>query len=142
VRAECRAQLERFRSLLGRDPTHIDSHQHVHRNEPVTSAVAEVAAEIGVPVRGREIRYEGSFYGQTGTGEPFPEGIAPERLVELIDALPPGWTEIGCHPGIGVESGSSYAGERERELRTLCHPSVAAALLDAGVRLRSFAESA
>ncbi|HEU4600169.1 MAG TPA: ChbG/HpnK family deacetylase, partial [Solirubrobacterales bacterium] len=29
--AECRAQLERFRELVGRDPTHLDSHHHVHR---------------------------------------------------------------------------------------------------------------
>src|SRR4051794_12483191 len=35
VRHELRRQLALFRELLGRDPTHIDSHQHAHRNEPV-----------------------------------------------------------------------------------------------------------
>lgn len=30
VREELEAQLDRFRELLGRNPTHVDGHQHVH----------------------------------------------------------------------------------------------------------------
>uniref|UniRef100_A0A5F8HJJ1 Carbohydrate deacetylase n=1 Tax=Monodelphis domestica TaxID=13616 RepID=A0A5F8HJJ1_MONDO len=30
VREELRAQLSRFRDLVGREPTHVDGHQHVH----------------------------------------------------------------------------------------------------------------
>lgn len=30
VREELEAQLSRFRELLGRAPTHVDGHQHVH----------------------------------------------------------------------------------------------------------------
>lgn len=30
VREELEAQLSRFRELLGRNPTHVDGHQHVH----------------------------------------------------------------------------------------------------------------
>jgi chitin disaccharide deacetylase len=101
VGAECRAQLERFRSLLGRDPTHLDSHQHVHLSEPVASVAAALAAELGVPLRSRDVRYEGGFYGQDGKGAPYPETIAPPALVALITALPPGWTELGCHPAAG-----------------------------------------
>jgi predicted glycoside hydrolase/deacetylase ChbG (UPF0249 family) len=140
VRAECRSQLERFRSLLGRDPTHLDSHQHVHRSEPAASAIGELADEIGVPLRGRDLRFEGSFYGQAATGEPFPEGITAGRLRELIRGLPPGWTELGCHPGIAVGGESSYSSEREVELRALCDPSVLAALAESRVRLRSYAD--
>ncbi len=140
VRAECRLQLEAFRTLLGREPTHIDSHQHVHNSEPVASAAMAIAGEIGVPLRGHRVRYEGGFYGQTGKGEPFPEGITPSHLAALISALPAGWTELGCHPGIGVGDSSSYGLERELELQALCAPSVAAALAQAGVRLQSFAD--
>jgi predicted glycoside hydrolase/deacetylase ChbG (UPF0249 family) len=140
VRTECRAQLEVFRALCGRDPTHLDSHQHVHDSEPASSVTTAIAAELGVPLRGRRIRYEGSFYGQSGKGEPHPGGITPTHLIELIRALPPGWTELGCHPGSGVIGASSYERERERELQTLCEPSVTAALRDEGVELRSFAE--
>lgn len=141
VAAECRAQLELFRSLLGREPTHLDSHQHVHDAEPVAATMEQIAGELGVPLRGRRIRYEGGFYGQSGRGEPHPEGIAAERLAEMVRALPPGWSEIGCHPGIGVGGESSYGAERELEVRALCSDAVAAAVRESGVRLRSFADA-
>ena len=38
--AEVRAQLARFVTLLGRPPDHLDTHQHVHRREPVASVGA------------------------------------------------------------------------------------------------------
>jgi predicted glycoside hydrolase/deacetylase ChbG (UPF0249 family) len=139
VEIECRAQLDLFRSLLDRDPTHLDSHQHVHDSEPVATVVAAVAAELGIPVRGRQIRYEGGFYGQDGKGEPFPESISPASLTRLIRELPVGWTEIGCHPAAGPAP-SSYDRERLAELATLCDPSVHAAVSDSGVELRSFAD--
>jgi predicted glycoside hydrolase/deacetylase ChbG (UPF0249 family) len=140
VERECRAQLETFRELLGREPSHLDSHQHVHLDEPLASVAAALAAELGVPLRDRGIRYEGGFYGQSGRGEPFPEAIAAERLIELIESLPPGATELGCHPGIGVEAESVYGAERERELEALCDERVRATIERQGIALRSFAE--
>jgi predicted glycoside hydrolase/deacetylase ChbG (UPF0249 family) len=140
VEAECRAQVEAFRSLLDRDPTHLDSHQHAHDHEPAASVAEAVAAELGVPLRGRRVRYEGGFYGQSARGEAYPAGITVDRLIELIESLPQGWTEIGCHPGIGVREESSYAAEREVEVRVLCDPAVREAIERGGVRLRSFAQ--
>jgi predicted glycoside hydrolase/deacetylase ChbG (UPF0249 family) len=140
VEAECGAQLEAFRRLLGRDPAHLDSHQHVHMSEPVAVVAARLAAELGVPLRARGIRYEGGFYGQSGKGEPVPEGIRVERLLEIVSALPAGWTELGCHPGLGMGDESSYAAEREQEVRALCDPRAREAIQREGVELRSFAE--
>jgi chitin disaccharide deacetylase len=140
VEAECRAQLERFRALLGRDPTHLDSHQHVHESEPVKGVTEALAAELGLPLRNRLVRYEGGFYGQSGKGEPFPQGITPEALVRLIEALPRGWTEIGCHPAAGPVPTSSYDAERQVELATLCDPRVREALNVTNVKLCNFAQ--
>ncbi len=140
VEAECRAQLERFRALLGRDPTHLDSHQHVHESEAVAGVAAAIAAELRVPLRNRRVRYEGGFYGQSGKGEPFPEGVSPQRLIELIRELPPGWTEIGCHPAAGPVPASSYDAERQIELETLRDPRVKDLLNVTSVRLCSFAQ--
>ena len=52
VEAECRAQLDGFRRLLNRDPTHLDSHQHTHMSEPVASVAERLATELGAPLRG------------------------------------------------------------------------------------------
>lgn len=140
IEVECRGQVDAFRRLTGREPTHLDSHQHTHMSEPVAAVAARLAAELKVPLRDRGIRYEGGFYGQSGKGDPYPEGIEPEHLVELIEALPPGGTELGCHPGRGADTGSPYEAERERELAALCDPRVAAAIERAEVELRSFAQ--
>jgi chitin disaccharide deacetylase len=138
---ECRAQLAAFEELAGRPPTHLDSHHHTHLREPVASVAARLVAELGVPLRGTgRVRYEGGFYGQGAGGEAHPEGIAAERLVELIESLPAGWTEIGCHPGRGAAELSSYGVEREREIETLCDPRVREAIERVGVELRSFAQ--
>lgn len=131
--ADCRAQLGRFRELVGRDPTHLDSHKHVHETDEAFGAAAEaLAAELEVPLRNRGIRYERRFYGR--------EAISPEYLSELIEALPPGWTEIGCHPAAGPVPTSSYDAERRIELETLRDPGVKNLLNVTGVRLCSFAQ--
>jgi predicted glycoside hydrolase/deacetylase ChbG (UPF0249 family) len=140
VEREVRAQLGLFRELMGRDPTHLDSHQHVHMDEPPASVAARLADELGVPLRGRCIRYEGGFYGQNGRGESFPESIGVGALVALLRGLPPGVTELGCHPGMEMGGESSYGEERQREVQTLCDPAVRDAIESESIELASFAE--
>jgi len=137
-------QLNRFYDLAGRSPTHLDSHQHVHREEPVRSLLGEAARRLGVPLRGchPEVRYCGVFYGQNGKGEPFPEAIRVETLLQLVEGLAPGITELACHPGVGEGPDAMYRSERSREVETLCDPRVKAALAAGAVRLCSFADLA
>src|SRR5260370_23750060 len=87
---EVARQLDAFRRLLGKDPTHLDSHQHVHRNEPVLSIMKRLAQELAVPLRSfsQQVRYCGDFFGQTGEGEPYPEGISLVGLLKTISFLP------------------------------------------------------
>src|SRR6516165_4233132 len=59
VAEEIARQLAAFRLLVGRDPTHLDSHQHAHREEPFRSALIQLARELAIPVRhfSPDIRY-------------------------------------------------------------------------------------
>lgn len=140
VLREAVVQLETFRRLIGRDPTHVDSHQHVHLERTFRPLFVELAGTLGVPLRrcNRAIRYCGDFYGQDGAGRPCPQLISPAALIALLRRLPPGCTELGCHPGYARDLTSMYRRERAREVRTLCHPRVREALRDAHVHLRSF----
>jgi predicted glycoside hydrolase/deacetylase ChbG (UPF0249 family) len=140
VRAELTRQLEQFVTLLGRQPTHLDSHQHVHQSEPARSILLDAAKRLAVPLRGctPAMRYDGSFYGQTGEGEPFPPGISLTRVQTMTEDLPRGWTEFGCHVGYADGLDSVYAAEREQELRVLCLPELRQTLATSGVKLRSF----
>jgi predicted glycoside hydrolase/deacetylase ChbG (UPF0249 family) len=131
IEREVQAQLARFRDLMGRDPEHLDTHQHVHRREPAATVVSGAARALGLPLRGDgTARYVGGFYGQDDTGGPYPEGITVSRLLQLLDALEPGLTEFGCHPGnVGEDDalgGTVYRVERNVECRTLCDPRVLA----------------
>jgi chitin disaccharide deacetylase len=141
VADEIHAQVERFRELAGREPTHLDSHQHVHREEPARSALAELAVQLGLPLRESDprIRYLGGFYGQTDTGERWPEGVTTGHLVSLLRSLEPGLTELGCHPAKGTPAGTTYAEERTLELSALCSPRVREVIEEERIELLSFA---
>ena len=140
VTEEAARQIATFRHLLGRDPTHLDSHQHIHLREPVRSVLIELAGELGVPLRHYDprIRYNGDFYGQTGEGEPLPEAISVDALIDILVALPSGTTELACHPGLDDELQSTYRDERVQELKVLSDPRVRATLAAEEIELCSF----
>ena len=142
VEAEVAAQLAGFVSVFGRQPTHLDSHQHQHLEDPVRSVLVEAGERLGIPVRGFTpgIAYRGDFYGQTGRGEPFPEAITVDALLRLLSSLPDGITELGCHPAAEPEEGSTYSSERPLELEALCDSRVKASVHEGGIELRSFAD--
>jgi len=140
IAAEIQRQLSTFRLLVGRAPTHLDSHQHVHRSEPARGVLRELARELGVALRGESelVRYCGDFYGQSDKGYAYPQGISPEGLTGILHKLAGGITELGCHPGDGTDSASVYGAERAVERETLCDPRVRAAILSEGIVLQSF----
>jgi predicted glycoside hydrolase/deacetylase ChbG (UPF0249 family) len=139
---ELRGQLEEFRRLVERDPSHIDSHHHRHRIEPLTPLFLDLAQELDVPLRHftPAIRFCGDFYGQDGQGRPHPEAIRPETLVGLLRGVSSGITELGCHPGYTDGLKAWYREERVQEIDSLCDPRVAAAADQLGVTLISFRE--
>lgn len=139
VKGEIDAQMEMFAALVGRPPTHLDSHQHVHRSEPVKGLLLAAAGEKGIPVREEttHIRYEGGFYGQGAEGEPWPEGIGLPHLLQLLRTLRPGITELGCHPGDGTGYGD-YVVERAEELAVLTDPRVRLLIREMDIHLTTF----
>jgi len=109
-----REQLERFRQLTSRDPTHVDSHHHVHTASPARLATFVGLVEpLGVPLRGHgRVGWVGAFWAQ--------------------------W-EIGCHPARVIgDFRSSYLQERAVELTTLTEPGLREAIERLGVELVSF----
>jgi predicted glycoside hydrolase/deacetylase ChbG (UPF0249 family) len=141
VAAEARRQLTEFRRLLDRNPTHLDSHQHVHNDPKVSGVLAALAAELGIPLREHDpgIRFEGGFFGQENDGAPVPGAITVAGLAAILDGLLPGVTELCCHPGAGRDSWSVYDRERAQEVATLCDADLRRSLDERRIELRSFA---
>ena len=150
VLAEVRAQLKRFRQMMGRDPTHFDSHHHSHRDVPaVFEAILSLAWETGLPVRcaspamAERLRREGVPTPDNFIDEFYDEGATPADLVRILEGLPPGTSELMCHPAVvdsELRSTSSYAEPRARELDALTQAAARQALQRSGVRLVHFGQ--
>ncbi len=137
---EVAAQVEMFVRLTGSTPTHMDAHQHAHRNEPLRSIVVASGASMGIPVRHftPSIRYLGDFYGQNERGERYSDRVSADFLSGAVAGIGDELTELCCHPAQYVDFDSTYSIERLMELKALCDPKDRAAIGKAGVTLCSF----
>ncbi len=142
VASEIDRQIELFRRMTGRLPSHLDTHQHVHQREPARSAISQAAKALGVPARllNPHIRYCGAFYGQNEDGSRIPNGVSVKALNDILENLSPGMTELACHPAADIDFQSDYSSERIEELRVLCDPRIRQTLTRCGIRLQSFSE--
>ena len=137
-------QIERFAELMGRMPTHLDSHHNVHRDPRHLPAFLAIARAAALPLRGHSsVRYFPGFYGRWA-GESHPEHLSFESLAGMLAReVGEGFTELGCHPGyLDPRVASDYAAEREVELATLCDPRLPGTLASLGITLASFRDVA
>jgi predicted glycoside hydrolase/deacetylase ChbG (UPF0249 family) len=142
-RAELRAQYARFLDLVGHQPTHLDSHQHVHRHPMRRGLFEELADEQGLPLRDRPpVVFKGGFYGQWTYGVFEPEKVAFEALERILrKEIGEGIYEMSCHPGYRDPALEAvYHHEREHELRTLVDPRLPPLLEELGIALVSYRE--
>jgi predicted glycoside hydrolase/deacetylase ChbG (UPF0249 family) len=150
ILAEARAQLKRFREIMGRDPTHFDSHHHSHREVPaVFEAILTLAWETGLPVRNaspamaERLRREGVPTPDNFVEDFYADGATLNDLIGIVEDLPVGTSEIMCHPAVvddELRSSSGYAEPRTRELEILTDDGVRRAVQRSGVRLIHFGQ--
>jgi len=150
---EFRAQFERARTLLGREPTHFDTHHWVQEEPAVFDALLALARETGLAARHlsareRELlraagvrttdRYTREFQG------PRPiDAAALTEILERIAAAGEGSTELMCHPGepdAELDRTSAYAGDRAVELTTLTGPAVRSKVAEIGFVLSTYGD--
>lgn len=127
LEGELERQLLRFHELVGRAPTHVDSHHHRHR-EPKRRALFEAFADRhGLPMRDRDLPHVRGFYGA--------QAVTVERLLALLGSIESDASELGCHPGYADGLRSVYTTERELELRTLTDTRVRRCVDELGLEL-------
>jgi predicted glycoside hydrolase/deacetylase ChbG (UPF0249 family) len=152
VYGELSAQVRRIIDA-GIAPTHLDTHKHTHMLPPVASAVARIVREFGIrwvrkpfdfgltsrlrwtsrfaaglmrtqrPGLQRKLRDAGALTTDYFAGFALTGCLNEARLLQLIEKLPEGTTELMCHPGLcGDElraSRTRLKESREVELRAL-----------------------
>lgn len=147
IEREVRAQLAHFEELTGRAPTHLDSHHHAHSVPVVCDVVGQIAHELSVPVRNASPEVAGALR-RLGvrTTDAFDDrfydaGVTLDTLLEAVDSVGEGVTELMCHPGRAddvLRSASTYADVRDLEIRLLCDPSVRERIAARGIEVTHF----
>ncbi len=130
-------QIDRFHKLVGRGPTHLDSHHHVHLEGRRRQAFAAAGQALDVPVRGDgSVNYIGGFYGQWEWGVTDLSHVQPEYLDWLLrEEVFDGLNEIACHPAAIADLDSTYNHERLIELETLTRPELRDSVEQLGISL-------
>jgi predicted glycoside hydrolase/deacetylase ChbG (UPF0249 family) len=132
-------QLGRFRELMGSEPTHVDSHHHVHMTR--MSTFAPMVEPLGVPLRGDgRVKYLGGYFAHPRPGVVDLDRVRAPFLADLIASeATVACTELGCHPGrVTADLNSSYTREREIEIETLTSRGLRTSIEALGLTLASY----
>ena len=162
VKTEWRAQIEAFINATGCKPTHLDSHHHSSYFSPeLFHAMLELAKEYECAIRfpfagdnsqeleetykhvpelmkNFDVRHPDHFIVDF-----YDERATYDELLNALNNLPNGTTELMCHPGYvddAFQTESVYNRQRERELELLTDPSIKEAIRANGIELITFAE--
>lgn len=141
ARDELQRQLDEFHRLLGRLPSHVDSHRHAHREPQLMPIFEELVQPLGIPLRGDgRVRFIGGFYAQWEWQVTALEYVSVRFLQQLLhEEVGEGWSEISCHPGyVTPDARSVYSAEREAEIRTLTDARVRETIDALGIQLLSY----
>jgi chitin disaccharide deacetylase len=151
---ELEAQVQKMLEA-GLTPSHLDTHKHTHMLPPVTEALGRISEQFRIPWVRRPLdvpvlgpclalalslhgcRMADYFEGFRQTGR-----IEQVWLAEALRRLPPGITELMCHPGfLGADLAAARTRlkeSRQQELRALTSPIVKQTIQESGVRLVSY----
>jgi hypothetical protein len=102
--------------------------------------MVKLSRQLRVPLRELDsrIHYCGDFYGQTGEGKRLAGVLSVAGLKRILASLPPGITELGCHPGYGEGLNTMYRAERALETRVLRRRETRSTLRSLDIQLCSF----
>lgn len=169
VERELEAQLARAREL-GAEVDHLDAHQHLHLLPGIRPLVETLARREGLPVRWPDRLPSASWRRAPGpalktliltalartaprpppgvrrvsAGGVFEAGRLDEpTLLALLDSLPQGDFEVGCHPGEGtphVPEDPAWTYGWQAELEALTSPRVRARLQERGITLTTYGQ--
>lgn len=123
LQAELERQVEKFVSIIGRKPDHLDTHK-IHTTTPgMREYVLAYAKEHHIPARDLGYaKFIDLFFGMNPAG-----GVSVEHLKRAINEATDEYNELMCHVGYAddyIREHSSYSTQREAELKAICDPAV------------------
>ena len=152
ITRELDCQFNRFVDLFGREPTHIDSHHHVHMIPAIFPIGADFAQRTGVAMRvDREVQaLHGLLLSSAATTDGFSSAFYGDEISEALflkvldDSAARGErsVEVMAHPAFvdNTVRKSAYCWPRLAELDVLTSASLKYAIAERGYRLGTFGD--
>lgn len=149
IARELACQYQRFVDLFDAEPTHFDSHHHVHMIPQIFPLVAEFAQSKGIALRiDRTIPYpiaipEGLRSSEGFSSEFYGDAVSETLFLQALDASTArgeASLEMMCHPAFvdNTIMGSAYCYPRLAELDVLTSASLKYAIAERGYRLGTY----
>jgi hypothetical protein len=159
LKAEWRAQIEKFLAT-GATLDHLDSHHHSsYFTEMGMGIMLDLANEYGVSIRrpralddtSDRLAFTEKVLAEKRTPCPdqsvgtfYDQGVTLANLLNILNTLPEGLTEMMSHPGYVDEEilrDSAYNRQREKELELLILPEVKQTLIANNIGLTTFKQA-
>lgn len=134
VEAELKRQIEKFVAIVGKMPDHIDTHKRRTTDEGIKEVLEAYAKTHDIPVRNFNAKHIGSF----GINS---NDASVAQLKRGIDEATDEYNELMTHCGYSddyLRKHSSYNDPREKELASICDPSIKQYIANKGLRLISW----
>lgn len=120
VESELQRQIDKFVSIVGRMPDHIDTHKRHTTDEGIREVLEVYAKSNKVPVRNFGVKHIGSF----GINS---KDASLEQLKKSVDEATEQFNELMTHCGYSddyLRENSSYSDPRKQELEAICDPAI------------------
>jgi predicted glycoside hydrolase/deacetylase ChbG (UPF0249 family) len=134
VQTEFDRQIEKFVSIVGREPDHLDSHKKHTTTGGIKEVLKAYSAKHNIPVRDfGNAKFIDIFFGFHSNGD-----VSVDQLKRAIDLATDEYNEIMCHVGYSddyLREHSSYNDPREQELKAICDPAIKQYVAEKGLEL-------
>lgn len=131
VEAELHRQVDKFISIVGREPDHIDTHKRHTTDEGIKVVLEQYTKFSNIPIRNFGTKHIGSF----GINS---SDASVSQLKRSIDEATEQFNELMTHCGYSddyLREHSSYSNPRERELESICSPNIKEYIAEKGLQL-------
>lgn len=130
-------QLEKFRKLMGKEPSHFDLHGVPKATREMNFGVYLFLQKHPLHFRAND-RLINEFYGLKN-GFDTEEKITQSSLMRILEGLQPGISVLICHPGKSNRSfHDPYNSLRRREIITLTSPAILSTLEKSSIYLMNY----
>lgn len=143
VYIEWKAQIDKFISIMGKKPSHIDSHHHIHLMWPGNIIIERLVNEYDIPMRTSSDDLSNYNYEKANLCKTFYEDNADMEYFykDKEGILNHNISEVMCHPAIvddELKSISSYCNGREIELSLILNPKLKKWIKDNKIELINY----